>query len=248
MKGSPVLEAQDVAFFYQRGKTVLNGVNLAIPAGMRVAFVGPNGAGKSTLFLHFNAILQPTAGQLRFQGQTYDYSRKSVNRIRQKVGLVFQDQDMQLFAPTVLDDVLFGPMNLGLSLAEAEAAAKDAVATVEMSEHLDSPVHFLSPGQKKRVALAGVLAMQPEVLILDEPTAGLDYAGSLNLRSIMDGLHRAGKTLLVSTHDTDWAMEWADWVVAMLDGRVVAAGTPSEILLREDHAALGFARPREGTE
>lgn len=244
MNGSPILEAQDVSFFYQRGKNALNGVSLEIPAGTRVAMVGPNGAGKSTLFLHFNAILQPSGGRLKFQGHAYDYSRKAVHEIRQKVGLVFQDQDMQLFAPTVLDDVLFGPMNLGLSLAEAKIAAAAAVETVEMTEHLDSPVHFLSPGQKKRVALAGVLAMQPEVLILDEPTAGLDYAGSMNLRSIMDGLHKTGKTLLVSTHDTDWAMEWADLVLVMLDGKIAAAGSPQNVLLREDHAALGFARPR----
>lgn len=244
MHASPILEARAVSFAYQRSKPVLNDLTLAVPAGARVAIVGPNGAGKSTLFLHFNAILQPTGGSLYFQGVEYDYSRKAVTRLRQKIGLVFQDQDMQLFAPTVLDDVLFGPMNMGFSLKEAEAAARAAVETVEMSEYLDEPVHFLSPGQKKRVALAGVLAMEPEALILDEPTAGLDYAGSLNLFGIMDRLHKSGKTLIVSTHDTDWVMEWADLVVAMLDGRVVVTGTPQEVLFRDDHAALGFARPR----
>ena len=244
MYAGPILEARAVSFAYQSGKPALNDMNLSIPAGARVAIVGPNGAGKSTMFLQFNAILQPTGGSMFFQGAAYEYSRKAVNRLRQKIGLVFQDQDMQLFAPTVLDDVLFGPMNMGCSLAEAEAVARTAVKTVEMSEYLDEPVHFLSPGQKKRVALAGVLAMDPEVLILDEPTAGLDYAGSLNLCSIMEGLHKSGKTIIVSTHDTDWVMEWADLVVAMLDGRVVVAGTPEEVLLREDHAFLGFARPR----
>ena len=239
----PILEAKDVCFNYQTGKPVLKELNLAIPAGARVALVGPNGAGKSTLFLHFNAILQPTSGALFFQGVPYDYSRKSVNRLRQKIGLVFQDQDMQLFAPTVLDDVLFGPMNMGLSLEEAERAARAAVETVEMSEYLEEPVHFLSPGQKKRVALAGVLAMEPEVLVMDEPTAGLDYAGSLNLCGVMERLHKSGKTLVISTHDMDWVMEWADLVIAMLDGQVSACGTPAEVLLREDHAELGFARP-----
>jgi cobalt/nickel transport system ATP-binding protein len=243
MASVPILEAKNVCFNYQTGKPVLKELNISIPAGARVAIVGPNGAGKSTLFLHFNAILQPTSGTLLFQGVPYDYSRKSVSRLRQKIGLVFQDQDMQLFAPTVLDDVLFGPMNLGLSLAEAEQAARAAVETVEMSEYLGDPVHFLSPGQKKRVALAGVLAMEPEVLVMDEPTAGLDYAGSLNLRGVMDRLHEAGKTLVISTHDMDWVMEWADVVVAMLDGHVSACGAPAEVLLREDHAELGFARP-----
>ena len=247
MNASPILEARAVSFFYQSGKPVLRDLNLSIPAGARVAIVGPNGVGKSTLFLHFNAILQPTGGALFFQGVEYDYSRKAVNRLRQKIGLVFQDQDMQLFAPTVLDDVLFGPMNMGCQLAEAEAAARDALETVDMSEYLEAPLHFLSPGQKKRVALAGVLAMHPEVLILDEPTAGLDYAGSSNLNGIMKGLHKSGKTLIVSTHDTEWVMDWADMVLAMLDGRVVAAGRPEEVLLREDHAALGFARPKPRT-
>ncbi len=243
MSSVPILEARDIWFNYQSGKPVLKNLNICIPAGARVALVGPNGAGKSTLFLHFNAILQPTSGALFFQGSAYDYSRKSVNRLRQKIGMVFQDQDMQLFAPTVLDDVLFGPMNMGLSLAEAEQAARAAVETVEMSEYLEDPVHFLSPGQKKRVALAGVLAMEPEVLVMDEPTAGLDYAGSLNLRGVMERLHKSGKTLVISTHDMDWVMEWADLVVAMFDGQVSACGTPSEVLLRDDHAELGFARP-----
>lgn len=238
-----IIEARDVCFHYQAGMPVLKKLNLIVPAGARVALVGPNGAGKSTLFLHLNAILQPTAGTLLFQGEPYDYSRASVSILRQKIGLIFQDQDMQLFAPTVLDDVLFGPMNMGYSLAAAEQAARQAVETVEMAEYLNYPVHFLSPGQKKRVALAGVLAMQPDVLVMDEPTAGLDYAGNVNLLGIMDRLHRLGKTLIVSTHDVDWVMEWADMVVAMRDGQVEACGTPQEVLLRDDHAELGFARP-----
>ena len=243
MSQTPILEARDVCFHYQADKPVLKNLNLSIPAGSRVALVGPNGAGKSTLFLHFNAILQPTAGELLFQGAPYDYSRASVNRLRQKIGLIFQDQDMQLFAPTVLDDVLFGPMNMGCTLAEAEQAARQAVETVEMTEYLNEPVHFLSPGQKKRVALAGVLAMQPDVLVMDEPTAGLDYAGNVNLSGIMDRLNKKGKTLIVSTHDIDWVMDWADLVIAMLDGQVAACGSPAEVLLRDDHAELGFARP-----
>ena len=132
MTSVPILEAKNVCFNYQTGKPVLKELNISIPAGARVAIVGPNGAGKSTLFLHFNAILQPTSGTLLFQGTPYDYSRKSVNRLRQKIGLVFQDQDMQLFAPTVLDDVLFGPMNLGLSLAEAERLLAGVIEQVPL--------------------------------------------------------------------------------------------------------------------
>lgn len=244
MTNPSILSATTVSFAYRTGRAVLDNISLRIEAGSRVAFIGPNGAGKSTLFLHFNAILQPTDGTLYFRGNPFDYSRQSVNHLRQKVGLVFQDQDMQLFAATVLDDVLFGPMNMGLTLREAEKAARNALETVEMSEFANEPVHFLSPGQKKRVALAGVLAMEPEVLILDEPTAGLDYAGSLNLCAILGELNKAGTTLLVATHDTDWALGWADQVVALNEGRIAASGAAQEVLLRDDHAQLGFARPR----
>ena len=244
MTDSTILKAENISFAYRTGREVLDKISLAIDAGSRVAFVGPNGAGKSTLFLHFNAILQPTAGRLYFRGNAFDYSRRSVNLLRQKVGMVFQDQDMQLFAATVLDDVLFGPMNMGFSFREAEAVACKALEQVEMREYAEAPVHFLSPGQKKRVALAGVLAMEPEVLILDEPTAGLDYAGSVNLCAILGRLHQNGTTLIVSTHDTDWVLDWADQVVAMNEGQVVAAGLARDVLLRDDFAQLGFARPR----
>ncbi|SDF02983.1 energy-coupling factor ABC transporter ATP-binding protein [Sporolituus thermophilus] len=246
MSQQPILEVKNISFGYRKDKLVLRGVSLTVPAGARIALVGPNGAGKSTLFLHLNGILHPSSGQLLFKGEPYRYSRAFITRLRQKIGLVFQDQDTQLFAGSVLDDVLFGPMNLGLSPAEAEQRAAAALAAVQMAEFADEPVHFLSYGQKKRVAVAGVLAMDPEVLVMDEPTAGLDYPGTTVLRAILDELSRAGKTLIVATHDIEWVWSWADLVYVLVQGQIVAGGPPELVLNRSDHAAFGFARPLVG--
>jgi cobalt/nickel transport system ATP-binding protein len=241
---TPLIAADNLTFRYRPGAAcALAGASLAVPAGSRVAVVGPNGAGKSTLFLHLNAILRPDGGLLRYQGRPYRYDRASLAALREKIGLVFQDPDTQLFAGTVLDDVLFGPLNMGLTPAEASRRAEAALDAVGMSGHRDAPVHFLSAGQKKRAAIAGVLAMESAVLVMDEPTAGLDHPGLESLRAILAGLHAAGKTLVVATHDIDWAWSWADCVHVLAAGRTIAAGAPAAILARPDHAALGFARP-----
>lgn len=241
--GQPLIDIQNITFRYRYDKLALDGTSLSVPAGSRVALVGPNGAGKSTLFLHINAILRPQSGLLLYQGQPYRYSRGAVSALRQKVGLVFQDPDTQLFAGNVFDDVLFGPANMGLTISEAHRRAEAALASVDMLGQKSEPIHFLSQGQKKRVAIAGILAMDPAVLVMDEPTAALDYPGLTSLQEIMDMLHRAGKTLVVATHDIDWAWAWADMVYVLAQGQVIAGGQPREILNRPDHASLGFARP-----
>lgn len=243
---TPLIEVRNVKFGYRYDKLALNDISLSVPAGARVAFVGPNGAGKSTLFLHFNAILRPVSGQLLYQGQRFQYSRTAITALRQKVGLVFQDPDTQLFASSVLDDVLFGPMNLGMSVKQAEKRAWEALEAVQMADYAGEPVHFLSHGQKKRVAIAGVLAMKPHMLVMDEPTAGLDYPGIINLSEIMDRLYTAGQTLVVATHDIDWAWRWADLVYVLAQGQIVAGGKPEDILNTDRHASLGFARPVVG--
>lgn len=246
MKTIPLIEVNHVTFAYRDDKKALRDISLHIPSRARVAFVGPNGAGKSTLFLHFNAILRPQSGQLLYQGRPFSYSRQAVSLLRQKVGLVFQDPDTQLFAGSVLDDVLFGPMNLGMSLREGEQRAMAALEAVQMTDYAAEPVHFLSHGQKKRVAIAGVLAMEPDVLVMDEPTAGLDYPGMINLSAVMDRLYTGGKTLVVATHDIDWAWRWADLVYVLSQGQVAAGGRPEEILNSPRHQDFGFARPVVG--
>lgn len=243
MTTTPLIAIDNITFRYRPGNLALAGASLTVPPGSRVALVGPNGAGKSTLFLHINAILRPLSGELRYQGRPYSYSRDALAALRQKIGLVFQDADTQLFAGNVLDDVLFGPMNMGLTGGEALRRAEAALDAVGMLDHKSEPVHFLSQGQKKRVAIAGVLAMDPDALIMDEPTAGLDFPGLASLQDILTMLHGSGKTLVVATHDIDWAWSWADSVYVLAAGRTVAGGPPQDILARPDHAALGFARP-----
>ena len=243
MTTTALITVDNITFRYRYDKLALSGASLTVPAGSRVALVGPNGAGKSTLFLHLNAILKPLSGQLLYQGQPYRYGRDFLAALRQQVGLVFQDPDTQLFAESVWDDVLFGPSNLGLSPAEAARRAAGALAAVGLAGCKDEPVHFLSQGQKKRAAIAGVLAMDPAVLVMDEPTAGLDYPGLCALREVLAMLHAAGKTLVVATHDIDWAWAWADLVYVLAAGRTIAGGEPQAVLARADHADLGFARP-----
>lgn len=239
---TPILAANHVSFCYHQDAAAISEINLTIPQGARVAFLGPNGAGKSTLLLLFNGILRPTSGMMQFAGENYVYSKKGLTELRQKIGFVFQDHDSQLFAGTVLDDVIFGPMNLGMTLKQAEQRAKAVLEEVHMEEYLNSPIHFLSHGQKKRVAIAGVLAMNPEVVLMDEPTAGLDYAGMQDLSNIMEKLHECGKTLVVSTHDVEWVWSWADVVFVLNRGRLIVKGAPEEILIRHDHQQLGYGK------
>lgn len=194
-------------------------------------------------FFLLNGVYEPKNGKILYSGMDYEYSRKGANFIRQKVGLVFQDPDVQLFANTVLDDVIFGPMNLGMGLPEAEAKARWALKEVGLETYGDEAPHTLSHGQKKRVALAGVLAMDPEVILMDEPTAGLDFEGTELLNRIINQLSDKGKTLIISTHETDWALEWADYVYVITDGKVACEGNPEEILGLDHYRELGFGQP-----
>lgn len=238
-----LIEVRGVSFHYYLTKEVLHRIQMSIPCGARIALIGPNGAGKSTLFLHLNAILRPQAGSLLYAGKTYEYTKSFITMLRQRVGLVFQDPDAQLFAGSVWDDVLFGPMNLNLTPKVAHKRAEAALDAVEMLEYRNEPIHFLSHGQKKRIAIAGVLAMKPEVLIMDEPTAGLDYPGVLNLNDIMERLHKQGTTLVVATHDMEWVWGWTDFVYVLSQGQIVSGGNPADVLIRADHRALGYAQP-----
>ena len=167
-----VIETKDITYEYPDGTKALEDVNFNVEEGKIVALLGPNGAGKSTLFLHFNGILRPSFGDIIIDGEPVNYNKKDLMRIRQKVGIVFQNPDDQLFAPTVLEDVAFGPMNMGLSKEEVDNRVKEALIRVGMEGFEKKPPHHLSGGQKKRVAIAGILAMKPKIMVLDEPTSG----------------------------------------------------------------------------
>ncbi|AAB99089.1 TPA: ATP-binding cassette domain-containing protein [Methanocaldococcus jannaschii] len=224
-----IVETKDLYFRYPDGTAVLKGINFKVKKGEMVSLLGPNGAGKSTLFLHFNGILRPTKGEVLIKGKPIKYDKKSLVEVRKTVGLVFQNPDDQIFAPTVKEDVAFGPLNLGLPKEEVEKRVKEALKAVGMEGFENKPPHHLSGGQKKRVAIAGILAMQPEVIVLDEPTAGLDPVGASKIMKLLYDLNKKGMTIIISTHDVDLVPVYADKVYVMYDGKILKEGTPKEV-------------------
>jgi cobalt/nickel transport system ATP-binding protein len=223
--GPPALEVDGVAFAYPDGHQALYGVSFRVQPGERVALLGPNGAGKTTLVLQLNGVLQPGAGRVAVAG--LPVAPQYLREIRRRVGIVFQDPDDQLFMPTVAEDVAFGPANLGLRGAELETRVKAALAAVGMEGHADRPPHHLSFGQRRRVAVATVLAMEPEVLVLDEPSSNLDPASRRELAEIVTGLH---VTILMVTHDLPYALQLCPRALIMNGGTITADGPTAELL------------------
>jgi cobalt/nickel transport system ATP-binding protein len=207
----------------------LNNINFKVDKGEMVALLGRNGAGKSTLFLHFNGINIPKSGEVYIDGEKLEYDKESLFKARQKIGIVFQNPDDQIFAPTVEEDVAFGPLNLGLPMEEVQDRVEEALARVGMSGFEKKAPHHLSGGQKKRVAIAGILAMKPEIMVLDEPTAGLDPQGVTNLTKLLKELNEEGITIIISTHEVDLVPNYAKRVFVLVDGLLIAEGTPKEI-------------------
>jgi cobalt/nickel transport system ATP-binding protein len=232
------IEVADLSFAYPDGHQALRGVTLAIQPCEKVALVGPNGAGKSTLILHLNGILSGQ-GSVRVCG--VEAKKENFSRLRAMVGLVFQSPEDQLFSPTVYDDVAFGPLYQGLPPGEVGQRVDEALAAVRMRDYAGRVSHHLSMGEKKRIAIATVLSMKPEVLVLDEPTAGLDPRARRSLINLLDELPM---TMLVSTHDMLMVREIFPRMVIMDDGRVVADGPTAELMndvaLLEAH---GLERP-----
>lgn len=225
---------------YVDGTTALKNLSLSVKKGKKIALLGNNGAGKSTLFQHLNGILQPTTGSILFKGEQVRYNRKFLMTLRKQVGIVFQDPDSQLFSGNVRQDISFGPMNLGWSQEKVHKQVEWAMEQTEVTALQDRPIHFLSLGQKKRVAIAGVLAMNPEVFILDEPSAGLDAYYSKQIMHILRDIHQEDKTIILSTHDVHFAYEWADEIIVMSDGEILYHGDPvtvfhNEALLNQAH-------------
>lgn len=224
-----VLEARGLVFAYPDGPVVLDGADLAVDPGRRLAVLGPNGGGKTTLFRLLLGLLAPAAGEVLLDGEPVRRTRRGLVRLRESAQLVLQDPDDQLFSADVAQDVSFGPLNLGLDGAEVDARVHDALAAVGIADLADRPTHRLSFGQRKRVAIAGALAVRPRVLVLDEPTAGLDPAGVEELVVVLEDLQRAGTAVVLSTHDVDLAHRWADDVAVVARGRV-RRGPAAEIL------------------
>jgi cobalt/nickel transport system ATP-binding protein len=226
MCGEPLIEVVDLRFRYEDGTAALNGVNFRLFASETVALLGPNGSGKTTFLLNLNGLLQGE-GEVRVCGLRVE--KKNLAAIRRKVGLLFQDPDEQLFMPSVLEDVAFGPLSAGVPPEEALRRARQALAQVGMAEASDRAPYHLSAGEKRRVALAGVLVAEPEVLILDEPTTYLDPPGQRDLVAL---LRRLPQAKLIATHDVNLARALAQRAVFFERGRIVSDGPLEELIKR----------------
>jgi cobalt/nickel transport system ATP-binding protein len=228
-----ILEGRDIRYSYPRGIEAIRGISFHIRKGEKIALVGPNGAGKSTLMLMFNGMIQPDSGIMLFDNEPMRYDKTFLRTVRKRVGFVLQNPDRQIIAPTVYQDVAFGPTNLGYTEDEVRAVVKEALRRVGLDGFERRPPFHLSGGEKKRVAIAGVLAMDPEVLVFDEPTSGLDPSGSEDIMDLLDELNQDGKTVIISTHDIELAYPWADRAVLLLNGKI----------LQEDIPELAFGNP-----
>ena len=224
-----LLELSHISYRYPDGSIGLDDCSLRIARGSRNVLIGANGSGKTTLFQQTNGLLRPQAGVVRYGGKSIDYSRAGLRDLRGKVGMVFQNPDHQLFSASVEEDVSFGPLNLGLDMATVRERVAAALQAVGMAEHADKAVHNLSFGQKKRVCIAGVLTMEPELLVLDEPMAGLDHAMQKELLAVLNDLHQRGITLLLATHNIDFAYRWAEHIHLMAAGRCTASLNANEL-------------------
>jgi len=247
-----LLRAENLAHVYMAGTpfeiTALKNINLEIRAGELLAVIGETGSGKSTLVQHFNGLLQPTAGRVFLSGKELGKDRASLVGVRRRVGLLFQFPEQQLFGETVYDDVAFGPRNLGLPEPEIRSRVQRALSVMGLSldEYASRPPFSLSGGQMRRVAMAGVLAMEPELLILDEPTAGLDPRGKKEMLEMIRALHREqGLTVVLITHSMEAVSRLASRLVVMSGGEIKMTGTPAEIFLcHQELEELGLGVPQ----
>ena len=241
---SCAIEVKDLTYAYPDGTPALQGVSFGAEQGEVTGILGSNGAGKSTLFLNLNGVLTPQGGQVLLDGEPVSYARRNLPELRRRVGLVFQDPDDQLFSADVYRDISFGAVNLGLPETEVRRRVEDAMTRTGVSALRDKPTHALSYGQKKRVAIAGVLVMEPSVMILDEPTAGLDPQGVSDIMTLLRDIRKSlGVTIILATHDMDIVPLYCDRVYLLSGGRMVTHGTPEEVfrrpeLLRENHLRL----------
>ena len=237
-----ILETHDLSYSYPDGTLAVDGIDISIKKGDKIAFVGQNGSGKSTLFLLLNGTLKPKNGEVLFHGRPLRYDSRSLREVRKCVGIVFQNSNDQVFAPTVYHDVAFGPTNLGFSQEKIKKCVNDTLEYVGLTDLKDKPPHHLSSGQIKKVAIAGVIAMEPEVIILDEPLSNLDPVGANEIMELLNELNHFGKTVIISTHDVDLASTWADVVHVLNHGMIYKSGPPRRIF--SDTALIEQAKLR----
>ena len=239
----PILQLENVSYAYPDGPLAVNNLRVSIQKGERVAVLGRNGAGKSTFFLLCNGVLEPASGTIFCAGQAVTRKKKDLLELRRRVGIVFQEAENQILAVTVEGEVSFGPLNLGLSLPEVERRTADALTAMGLDGYARRSPQYLSGGEKKRVTIADLLAMEPDVILLDEPTASLDPENVTRLEEILDRLTAAGISLLVSTHDVDFAARFAQRGLVFAQGQLAADDTMDAIF--SDSALLERAGLRK---
>ena len=225
-----LLEMRDVHYTYPLAdRSAIQGLTFHLPKQRKTALIGRNGCGKSTLFLLADGLCRPARGEILLDGVPLKFDRSTLNRWRQRVGLVFQDPEQQLVAPTVEADISYGLCNQNLPMPEVARRVQQTLQDFHLTELARSPLHHLSLGQKKRVSIAGVMTLCPDLLLLDEPTAYLDPLQTRNLLLELENIRQAGTTLLIATHDLDFVYEWADWVMVMEDGRLLLEGETLQV-------------------
>jgi cobalt ABC transporter, ATP-binding protein len=223
-----ILKAENLHYSYTKEHEVLKGVSLNIHRGERLAVLGANGSGKSTFFLNINGVLRPESGAVYYRDKLINKS--SIKELRKNVGIVFQDADNQIIASTVRAEVSFGPMNLGLSKEEVTRRVLDSLNYMNISHLIDRPPHYLSGGEKKRVSIADIIAMDSEIIIFDEPTASLDPQNISIFEEVLDKMSAEQRTLVISTHDLEFAFRWADRIVVFCSGSIIADSDPISVL------------------
>lgn len=227
-----ILETEHLCFSYEEGKEALRDINVCIKAGERIAVLGENGAGKSTFFLNLNGVRCPDAGVIKYKGRPV--GKKERRLLQQKVGIVFQNADDQIIASTVKAEIAFGPLNMGMSREDTEKSVEHAIEQMHLKGYEMRPPHYLSGGEKKRVAIADILAMDAPVILFDEPTAALDPVSAEMLEEVLLALEQQNCTVLLSTHDIDFAYRFAERILVFSKGRLIADGTPEEIFSRRE--------------
>lgn len=227
-----ILKAENIHYSYDSDKKALKGVSLDIHEKERLVILGANGSGKSTFFLNINGVLKPERGAVYYKDRLIDKS--GIKELRKNVGIVFQDADNQIIASSVRAEVSFGPMNLGLGREEVKKRVDDALNYMNIHHLIDRPPHYLSGGEKKRVSIADIIAMDSKIIIFDEPTASLDPKNVVIFEEALDKMSRDGKTLVISTHDIEFAYRFADRIVVFCDGNIIADGRPIDVLDDEE--------------
>lgn len=238
-----LIKWKGISFGYQEEKKVLKDVDLSIQKGEKIVVIGSNGAGKSTLFLLLNGILKPESGSYAYKGREIHYTKQEMRMLRKEIGIVFQEPDQQIVSQTVFHEVAFGLMNLGYSKEEVKQRVLAMLEKLNIQDLKDCPPHYLSGGQKKSVTIADILVMEPEVLLFDEPTASLDPLNQENVERILGQIANEGKTIVVSTHDMEFASRFADRILVVGEGTIIGNGTPMEIFSDKNLLSRALVKP-----